>query len=446
MIRQAFLILVGGVLVAALGVPAPLAAQTVATPSVQPPTGTRTIGTVVDISGAVVPDAEVVVTSTDGRTVTVRTDADGNFDAGLMASRVRVTSQGFETADVPVNGLVPMQIVLRPTNFADAVLVTATRGAERLPSAASSTALTAAELSSRAAGALDAALRATPGFTLFRRSSSRVANPTTQGVTLRGVSGSGASRTLVLADGIPLNDPFGSWVYWNRIPQAAVERVEIVRGASGDLYGADALGGVVQVLTFQPGRTRFRATGEAGSHDTARFSGFGGTSRGPWNVEGAGEWLRTDGVVTVGEEVRGPVDVRADSDYSTGFLGGGYNAGAWHATARLSLYDEERGNGTPIAVNTTDWTQVSAEAGGSIGDGAWLARASGGTQTYYQTFSAVLAGRTTERLTFEQSIPSSFTTATAQWTRGSAMRVWLLGVEAKRTESTVEELRYSVAG
>ena len=40
---------------------------------------------------------------------------------GVMASRVRVTSQGFEAADVPVNGLVPIQIVLRPTNFADSV-------------------------------------------------------------------------------------------------------------------------------------------------------------------------------------------------------------------------------------------------------------------------------------------------------------------------------------
>jgi outer membrane receptor protein involved in Fe transport len=101
---------------------------------------------------------------------------------------------------------------------------------------------------------LDDALRATPGFSLFRRSSSRVANPTTQGVTLRGVSGSGASRTLVLADGLPLNDPFGSWVYWNRVPQAAVERVEVAGGAFGDLYGPDALGGVVQILTHAPDR------------------------------------------------------------------------------------------------------------------------------------------------------------------------------------------------
>jgi len=45
----------------------------------------------------------------------------------------------------------------------------------------------------------------------------------------------------VLADGVPLNDAFGSWVYWNRVPLAAIDRVEVVRGATGDLYGADAL-------------------------------------------------------------------------------------------------------------------------------------------------------------------------------------------------------------
>ncbi len=78
-------------------------------------------------------------------------------------------------------------------------------------------------------------------------------------MTLRGVSGSGASRTLVLTDGVPLNDPFGSWVYWNHVPQAAIDRVEVLRGTTGDLYGAEALGGVVQLLTFTPGAPRVRA-------------------------------------------------------------------------------------------------------------------------------------------------------------------------------------------
>src|ERR1039457_2511564 len=50
---------------------------------------------------------------------------------------------------------------------------------------------------------IDDRLRDVPGFTLFRRSSSLVANPTTQGVSLRGIGSSGASRTLVLWDGIP---------------------------------------------------------------------------------------------------------------------------------------------------------------------------------------------------------------------------------------------------
>ena len=65
---------------------------------------------------------------------------------------------------------------------------------------ASTSMLTSAELLTSAAGTVDDALRNTPGFRLFRRSSSRVSNPTTQGLTLRGLSGSGASRTLVLAE------------------------------------------------------------------------------------------------------------------------------------------------------------------------------------------------------------------------------------------------------
>jgi len=402
-------------------------------------------GVVVDSSGAPVAGAVVAVGA-----ASVTTGDDGTFalgDAPAAGAEVRVTAAGFAPTTLAVPGDAgDLRLVLHPAPLVDTIVVTASRGAQRLATPEATTVLTSAELLNSAAGSLDDALRNTPGFSLFRRSSSRVSNPTTQGVTLRGVSGSGASRTLVLADGVPLNDPFGSWVYWNRVPQAAVERVEVVRGATGDLYGADALGGVVQVLTFPPGRTRFRATGEGGSHDTARFSGFGGTQRGPWNLEAAGEWLRTDGVIVVGEEARGPVDVRADSDYTTGFLGGGFNAGPWHATARLSLYDEERGNGTPRQVNSTDWAQGSGEAGGSVGDGAWLVRASGGTQTYYQTFSAVAAGRATERLTTEQTIPTTFATASGQWTRGTADTVWLLGAEFKRTRARQEETRYTLTG
>jgi outer membrane receptor protein involved in Fe transport len=408
-----------------------------------PAEAARVAGVVVDSSGAPVPGATV----TAGPASMVTGD-DGQFDLANAPDgsvSIRVTAPGFAVATLTVEGSTDgARVVLHPAALVDEVVVTASRGTERLSTAAGTTVLTSAELLNSAAGALDDALRNTPGFSLFRRSSSRVSNPTTQGVTLRGVSGSGASRTLVLADGVPLNDPFGSWVYWNRVPQAAVERVEIVRGATGDLYGADALGGVVQVLTFAPGRTRLRTTVDGGSHGTARFSGYGGTQRDAWSFDAAGEWLRTDGVPIVGEEVRGPVDVRADSDYVTGFLTGGYNPGPWHATLRLSGYSEERGNGTPVQVNTTDWRQLSGEAGGSAAGGAWLVRGSGGTQDYYQTFSAVAADRASERLTTEQTTPSSFGTVSGQWSRGLGPATLLAGAEARWTKATVEEIRYSI--
>jgi outer membrane cobalamin receptor len=76
-----------------------------------------------------------------------------------------------------------------------------------------------------------------------------VANPTTQGVSLRGAGASGSSRTLVLSDGLPLNDPFGGWVYWDRIPRASIDHIEVVRGGSSDLYGSDALSGVINVIS-----------------------------------------------------------------------------------------------------------------------------------------------------------------------------------------------------
>jgi len=443
MVRPRGFVIVGGVLAAMLVVPSPVLAQAPAAASSQQPVA-NTVGTVIDVSGAVIPGAEVVVTSRNGRSSTVRTDADGNFDAGLIAARVRVTSEGFETANVEVTGSGPVRVVLRPVNFADTVVVTATRGAERLPSAASSTVLTSAELSNVAAGALDDALRSTPGFTLFRRTSSRVANPTAQGVTLRGVSGSGASRTLVLADGVPLNDPFGSWVYWNRIPLAAVERVEVVRGATGDLYGAGALGGVVQLLTVQPNRPRARATFDLGSHETFRGSLFAAAEKDGWMASGAYEGVRTDGVFVLADEVRGVVDRRAKSDYQTGFGTAGRRGDNWHASGRVAAYTEERNNGTVVQVNDTDWKQLSLEAGGFVGGGMLELHGAGSSQDYYQTFSAVAAGRPTERLTFEQTIDTSHRFFNGQWTRPIDKLTMIVGADYRRTESHQDELRYAL--
>src|SRR5438045_8549369 len=100
--------------------------------------------------------------------------------------------------------------------------------------------------------AVDDALRQVPSISLFRLSDSRVANPTSQGVSLRAVGASGASRALVLDDGVPMNDPFGGWVYWDRVPRLSLASIEILRGGGSHLFGADALSGVVNLIPFSP--------------------------------------------------------------------------------------------------------------------------------------------------------------------------------------------------
>src|SRR5262249_60709167 len=88
------------------------------------------------------------------------------------------------------------------------------------------------------------------------------------------------TRPVVRADDVPLNDPFGAWVYWNRVPVAALQRVDVVRGASGDIHGNDALGGVIRLTTRtgQGGEAWF----EGGNLGNVRGSFYCAVRRGAW--------------------------------------------------------------------------------------------------------------------------------------------------------------------
>ena len=74
------------------------------------------------------------------------------------------------------------------------------------------------------------------------------------------------------------------------------------------------------------------------------------------------------------------------------------------------------------------------------------ARGSGGSQNYYQTFTAVAADRASERLSNEQRTPSEFYQASGQWTRDIGRHGVVLGTEAKWTDATVNQLAYAVTG
>ncbi|MDP2054967.1 MAG: TonB-dependent receptor, partial [Acidobacteriota bacterium] len=146
----------------------------------------------------------------------------------------------------------------------------------------------------------------------------------------------------------------------------------------------------------------------------------------------------------VAPEARGSIDRKADSDYQTGFATAGYRQNSWHLTLRGAGYKEERGNGTPVQVNSTDWQQFSLEGGGLMGGGVLQAQAAASSQDYYQTFSFVAASRATERMTFEQFIDTRHAMANGQWTRPLGRATLIVGGDYHRTESAQDELRYAL--
>ncbi|MBK5298669.1 MAG: TonB-dependent receptor plug domain-containing protein, partial [Vicinamibacteria bacterium] len=328
-------------------------------------------GVVRDASGAPVAGATVRTTDAGCR---VETGADGSFslDCAKLGDRLTVEAAGLRAAIV-VASEGSNRVTLDTVSFAEAIVVTATRGDRRTTSAAAPVSiLTAGDLALAPPVPLDDVLKVVPGFSLFRRTSSRSANPTTQGAGLRGLSASGASRALVLADGEVLNDPFGGWVYWDRVPATAIDRVEVVRGGASDLYGADALVGVVQVVTRRPTSPTLRAEAAAATHDSGRLSLFGGGGLGGWTASAAGEGATTDGYILVGEDDRGAVDTPAGGEYGVVRADVGYRAGPAFA-ARLGgdLFDERRQNGTPLQTNSTDLRQLRAAIEGQMRGTSW---------------------------------------------------------------------------
>ncbi len=140
-----------------------------------------------------------------------------------------------------------MPQVLPPPPTVEVVVVEAARLPQSLADRTFSI-VTVDEEAITTAPRLDDALTATPGVQLFRRTSSNASNPTTQGISVRSIAGSGASRALVTLDGVPQNDPFGGWVIWSGIPAIGVEQALVVRGAGAGPYGAGALTGTIQLF------------------------------------------------------------------------------------------------------------------------------------------------------------------------------------------------------
>ncbi|MDT5272280.1 MAG: iron complex outerrane recepter protein [Acidobacteriota bacterium] len=414
-------------------------------------------GVVVDEGGAPVAGALVTLIVHRSMDITgVKTDGDGRFElivTGDYPFTLMVTAKGFarfERAwkEGEWDGS-ELRVVLVPPGFAERVTVTAARTETRLAeTAASVVVLGEEELESASALTADDVLRQVPGFQLFRRTSSRAANPTAQGVSLRGVGASGASRAVVLYDGVPLNDPFGGWVYWGRVPREGLGRVEVLRGASSALYGSGALGGVVQFVPRKTEETQLRFETSYGTQRTPDASVYASTLRGGWGLSLSAQTFSTGGYVLVDKRERGRVDTPAASRNAYGdlYVGRDITKGL-HVFARPSYYGESRRNGTPLQFNRTHLRQFAAGmTWDSTRVGVFDLRAHGSAQVFDQSFTSIAADRASEALTRLQRVPAQGSGLSLQWSRSAGARHALVaGFEWSEARGASDELVY-VAG
>jgi outer membrane receptor protein involved in Fe transport len=405
---------------------------------------------VLDQNGAALSGALVAISASAFKSE-VRSDASGRFrfdSASPAILTLTVTAKGFAPVerklDPAVEDFNHLRLVLEPASVSEHVTVTATRTPTRISeTAASVVALGAEDLKSTAAATLDDALRQVPGFSLFRRSGSRTANPTTMGVSLRGLGASGASRAVVLADGIPLNDPFGGWVYWNRVPRESISQVEILRGGASHLYGSGALGGVVNISTNSVNTNLLSFTAAYGNENTPNASLFVSGKKRDWGASVATEFFSTEGYVLVAPAERGPVDTRAGSrNVATNIKVERWFGKNQHIFGTGSFFGESRENGTPLQTNRTHIRQFSF--GGdlvSLTSGSFTARVYGGTQVYDQNFSSVSADRRSETLTRLQRVPAQFVGFSSQWSRAVGSRQTIVaGYESQQVRGASDEI------
>ncbi len=154
----------------------------------------------------------------------------------------------------------------------DRYVVTATRTAVSVAEAPANVyVVDATQAEKRASFRLGDALAEVPGL-YFRGSPFGINTPGSGqgGVTMRGISD---KRTLVLVDGQPVNSAYSTGVNWSSIALDDVARIEAVPGAFSSLYGGNAMGGVINIITKIPDRREFSVRVGAGGGDVRQYGG-----------------------------------------------------------------------------------------------------------------------------------------------------------------------------
>lgn len=320
--------------------------------------------------------------------------------------------------------------------------------AARLPPAAADAAFSVVRIDEAVlsrSSRLDEALRSVPAVSLFRRTSSAAANPTTQGISLRAIAPSGAGRTLVLLDGVPLNDPFGGWIIWSQATPESLESLDVIRGAGSGPYGAGALTGTITLRERGKGGALDVSASERGG---LRAAASASTRLGPLAVTLSGLREVSDGYVPVRGPAAGAADTPLDLDSRSAALRVDTALGQANLSVRAATWEEDRGSGLAGTRANASGHSLSATAAQTpMADGyGWRLQAWRIDSNLANSSASVSADRSTTTPANDQ-----FKTPATGWGLNAALRrrmadfaggrlEWELGADARFNDGETNEL------
>lgn len=298
-----------------------------------------------------------------------------------------------------------------------------------------------------ASGRLEDVLRDVAGLQQFRRSDSRSANPTSQGITLRGLGGNASSRALLILDGVPQTDPFGGWVAFPAYATDRLGRVRVIRGGGSGFAGPGALAGTVELESALP-RDLSPLSGliAYGSRNSVDARGGASMIRGTGFATVSGAYARGDGFAPIVAERRGPADRAAPYEQASGALRGVVAIGpSTEFQANVSAFTDSRDRGLDFTDNRSEGADASVRLVGR-GPIGWSVLGYVQTRAFASRFASVGNGRATTTLTLDQyNVPATGLGGRAEIAPSVGAITVRAGVDLRIVEGETQELYTFVA-
>lgn len=300
-----------------------------------------------------------------------------------------------------------------------------------------------------ASARLEGVLADVAGLQQFRRADSRSANPTSHGLSLRGIGGNASSRALLILDGVPQTDPFGGWIAFPAYATDRIGSIRVIRGGGSGYYGPGALTGTIEMESASPDQlSPVEARAAYGSRASVDAQGSATLTRGPGFATATLGYARGDGFTPIVAEDRGDVDGPAPYEQASAALRGVIAVAPdteFQATA--TAFTDQRERGTAYTDNLSQGADASVRL---VGRGRWGWQALGYVQTraFASSFAGVAADRSTVTQTLNQyNTPATGVGARIEISPPLGDRINLrVGGDVRRVSGKTEELYTFVAG